>query len=81
MTITDEEERRTVRCPGYEDPPLPRGLLMAVAQNMHAMETYASLSKEARERLLYAAGQTRPGEPMQHLVEHMAQFADPNPPV
>ena len=49
MTITDEEERRTVRCPGYEDPPLPRGLLMAVAQNMHAMETYASLSKEARE--------------------------------
>ncbi|MBQ7318872.1 MAG: hypothetical protein IJW97_01645 [Clostridia bacterium] len=76
MTITDEEEKRALRCPGYEDPPLPRGFMMAVAQNMHAMETYASLSKEARERLLHEASLTRPGEPMRRLVDHMSEFAD-----
>jgi hypothetical protein len=74
MTITDEERQGGVRCPGYEEPPLPRGFMMAVAQNMHAMETYAALSKDARERLLYRASQTRPGEPMRRLVEHMTDF-------
>ena len=50
--------------------------MMAVAQNMHAMETYAALSKEARERLLHEASLTRPGEPMRRLVDHMSEFAD-----
>jgi hypothetical protein len=76
--MIDQEEKREMRCPGREEMPLPRGFMVAVAQNMHAMETYAALTGEQRARLLHRAEQTPPGEPMRHLVRHMAEFAGGN---
>ena len=57
------------------DVPPPRGFMYAVAQNMHAMETYARLTDEQRTALLHRAERTQPGKPMQRLVDHMEEIA------
>ncbi len=54
--------------------PLPTGLMMALAQNMHAMEHFAALSESQRERLIDAAAQTHSQSQMRSLVSNMEQF-------
>ena len=54
--------------------PLPLGLMMALAQNMHAMEDYARLSEQGRKRLIEQAASIHSREEMQELVRSMRQF-------
>ena len=56
------------------DTPLPTGLMMALAQNMHAMEDYAKLSDAGRKRLIEQAATTHSREEMNTLVRNIAQF-------
>ena len=56
------------------DAPLPTGLMMALAQNMHAMEDYARLSEQGRKRLIEQAASIHSREEMQELVRRMRQF-------
>jgi hypothetical protein len=56
------------------DTPLPTGLIMALAQNMHAMEDYAKLSDAGRQRLIDQAASTHSREEMQALVRNISQF-------
>ena len=56
------------------DAPLPTGLMMALAQNMHAMTDYAKLSDAARERLIDQASRVQSREEMQTLVRNLGQF-------
>jgi len=56
------------------DTPLPTGLMMALAQNMHAMEDYAKLSDAGRQRLIDQAAATHSREDMQALVQNIGQF-------
>ena len=56
------------------DTPLPTGLMMALAQNMHAMEDYAKLSDQGRQRLIDQAAATHSREDMQTLVQNIGQF-------
>jgi hypothetical protein len=56
------------------DAPLPTGLMMALAQNMHAMADYAKLSDAARERLIDQASRVQSREEMQTLVRNLGQF-------
>ena len=56
------------------DTPLPTGLMMALAQNMHALEDYAKLSNEGRRRLIEQAAATHSREEMNDLVRNIAQF-------
>lgn len=53
---------------------LPTGLMMALAQNMHALEDYAALSDEGRTRLIERAAATHSREEMNALVRDIAQF-------
>ena len=64
--VSDEEEAREMRGSG-----MPRGLMLAVARDMHAMETYAKMSEAERAAFLDKARQTPAGEPMQRLVRDM----------
>lgn len=57
-----------------EERPLPTGLMMALAQNMRAMEHFAALSEVQRQRLIDAATQAHSQSQMQSLVTHMEQF-------
>lgn len=53
---------------------LPTGFLMALAQNMHAMEQYAALGEDGRARLLERATNVHSQAEMQALVKDLAQF-------
>ena len=64
--VSDEEEAREMGGSG-----MPRGLMLAVARDMHAMETYAKMSEAERAAFLEKARQTPAGEPMQRLVRDM----------
>ena len=57
-----------------EDDRLPTGLMMALAQNMHAMEQYAALGEDGRARLIERAANTHSQSEMQALVRNMEQF-------
>lgn len=61
--VSDAEEAREMR--------MPRGLVLAVARDMHAMEAYAKMSEAERAAFLDRARQTPAGEPMQKLVRDM----------
>lgn len=54
--------------------PLPTGLMMALAQNMHAMTDYAKLPDEAKARLIEQASNTHSRKDMQALVRNLGQF-------
>lgn len=54
--------------------PLPQGLLMALAQNMHAMKQYAALGDAGRARLIAHAEKVHTQKQMQALVDHMSEF-------
>ncbi|MBR2620845.1 MAG: hypothetical protein IKC97_00560 [Clostridia bacterium] len=56
------------------EPPLPTGLMMALAQNMHVMTDYAKLSDAARQRLIEQASRIHSREEMQALVNNLGQF-------
>lgn len=56
------------------DAPLPTRLMMALAQNMHAMTDYAKLSDAAREELIKQASRVQSREEMQALVRNLGQF-------
>lgn len=56
------------------DTPLPTGLMMALAQNMHAMQDFAKLSTVGRQRLIDQAAATHSREDMQALVRNIGQF-------
>ena len=56
------------------DTPLPTGLMMALAQNMHAMEDFARLSDKGRQQLIEQATATHSREDMQALVRNISQF-------
>lgn len=56
------------------DTPLPTGLMMALAQNMHAMVDYAKLTDAGRRRLIDQAASTHSREEMQALVRNISQF-------
>ena len=64
--VSDEEEAREMGGSG-----MPRGLMLAVARDMHAMEAYAKMSEAERAAFLDKARQTPAGEPMQRLVRDM----------
>lgn len=57
-----------------QDDRLPRGLLLALAQNMRAMEQYASLGESGRARLVERAALAHSREEMRALVEHIGDF-------
>ena len=61
-------------CKNATNAPLPTGLMMALAQNMHAMTDYAKLSDAAREELIKQASRIRSREEMQALVRNLGQF-------
>lgn len=56
------------------DTPLPTGLMMALAQNMHAMQDFAQLSDAGRQQLIDKAASTHSREEMQSLVRNIHQF-------
>ena len=64
--VSDEDEAREMGESG-----MPRGLVLAVARDMHAMEVYANMSEAERAAFLDRARQTPAGEPMQRLVRDM----------
>ena len=64
--VSDEDEAREMGEGG-----MPRGLVLAVARDMHAMEAYAKMSETQRAAFLDRARQTPAGEPMQRLVREM----------
>ena len=53
---------------------LPRGLLLALAQNMHAMEQFASLGEAGRARLIERAEAAHSSEELRSLVRNMAKL-------
>ena len=53
---------------------LPTGLMVALAQNMHAMKEYAALDEQGRARLIARATAAKSQEEMQHLVRHLSEF-------
>ena len=57
-----------------ENGPLPTGFLMALAQNMRAMEQYAALGEDGRARLVERAANVHSQAEMQALVKDLAQF-------
>jgi hypothetical protein len=61
-------------CKNATNAPLPTGLMLALAQNMHAMADYAKLSDAARERLIDQASRVQSREEMQTLVRNLGQF-------
>jgi hypothetical protein len=54
--------------------PLPLGFMMALAQNMHAMETYAALSDIQRAQLIDRAAHVQSRAQMQALVRNIEEF-------
>ncbi len=61
-------------CKNTTNAPLPTGLMLALAQNMHAMTDYAKLSDAAREELIKHASRIQSREEMQALVRNLGQF-------
>ena len=60
---------------GYADGDrLPTGLILALAQNMHAMEQYASLGEQGRRKLIEQASRVHSRAEMQALVQSMTKF-------
>ncbi|MBQ2806241.1 MAG: hypothetical protein IJF08_04255 [Clostridia bacterium] len=57
-----------------QDAPFPTGLMMALAQNMHAWGGYAALSEQGRARLIAKARQVHSREEMLSLVNHLSDF-------
>ena len=57
-----------------DDAPLPTGLMMALAQNMHAMGDFAKLSDAGRRRLIEEAAATHSQKEMSALVRDIARF-------
>ena len=55
----------------HTDEPLPTGLLAALAQNMQAMQAFAALDAEERERLIARAAATHSRAEMQTLVDNL----------
>ena len=53
----------------HMDEPLPTGLLAALAQNMQAMQAFATLDAEGRERLVARAAETHSSAEMRALVD------------
>ncbi len=56
------------------DGKLPTGLMMALAQNMHAMEQYAALGEAGRAELIEQASNVHSKAEMQALVQDMSKF-------
>ena len=67
------EARELQTATDAEEPTMSRGLRLAVARDMHAMEAYAKMSKEERAAFLDKARATPDGEPMQRLLEALQQ--------
>ena len=57
-----------------QDDRLPRGLLLALAQNMRAMEQYASLDESGRARLIERAAAAQSQKEMQALISDMSDL-------
>lgn len=53
---------------------LPTGFLMALAQNMRAMEQYAALGEDGRARLIERAENVHSQAEMQALVKDLSRF-------
>ena len=70
----NEPTNEWARISNPSDTPLPTGLMMALAQNMHAMEDFAKLSDQGRQRLIDQAASTHSREDMQALVRNIGQF-------
>jgi len=67
--VTDADEAREIRMDAEDmQPAMPRGLVLAVARNMHAMEAYAKMNAGERASFLEKARHTPDGEPMQRLL-------------
>ncbi|MBQ7338104.1 MAG: hypothetical protein IJW40_06585 [Clostridia bacterium] len=62
----DEDEMRET-----PDAGMPRGLMLAVARDMHVMEVYAKMNERDRAAFLDRARNTPDGEPMQRLVRDL----------
>ncbi len=70
--VFDTAEAREMRGAADEqDMTMPRGLMLAVARDMHAMEAYARMSEGERAAFLDKARHTPDGEPMQRLVQDL----------
>ncbi len=68
----DEDELREAPKEG-----MPRGLMLAVARDMHAMEVYAKMNERERAAFLDRARNTPDGEAMQRLVRDL-RYGDMN---
>ena len=53
---------------------LSTGFLMALAQNMRAMEQYAALGEDGRARLIERAENVHSQAEMQALVKNLSRF-------
>jgi hypothetical protein len=64
--VYDEDELRECAEEG-----MPRGLMLAVARDMHAMEAYAKMNERERTAFLDRARHTPDGESMRRLVREL----------
>ena len=55
-------------------PPLPTGLMVALAQNVRAAKDIAALSDRGRTRLIERARHAQTQEEMQQLLLHLSDF-------
>ncbi len=57
-----------------EERRLPSNLLLALAQNMHAMQDFARLSPEGREKLIARAESVASKEQLRAMIGDLSEF-------